>query len=198
MASLENIQQVNPETGEISEVLLKLAPYYSENDMVIMADVHDGIVETHDIKIFPRRKYQRNEDKDYSHIPEELLEGGMESAKSTKRFAKVFEVEDPQFTKATYYKYWYRVCKNLSRDTNIIVSRKPKKHFIADVREFEQICGTSKFVNYRFIKECKNKGVIAIFELKAQKVFVANPKYVLNGNEFPILLANLFNELEKE
>lgn len=131
----------------------------------------------------------------FSNVPEELLVGGMVS--TDKQFSKLFQYEDPKLSKSSYYKYWYNICRNISQNTNIIISRNPKLHYISEICEFEKICESSKFVNYRFIKECKDKGLIATFELKEQKVFVANPRYTLNGKYYPKLIADLFDELDK-
>ncbi|KKM76033.1 hypothetical protein LCGC14_1384250 [marine sediment metagenome] len=196
MAKTGNIQQINPETGELSDVLLRLADYYPQNGMVVMANVHDGIIETGDIKIFPQKKdsiHSKNEN--LSYIPEELLEHGMRNLSIYKVYSKVFHFEDPKFSKDSYYKYWYNICRHLQKNTNIIISRKPTIHFINEIQEFENICDSSKYTNYRFIKECKNRGFIAEFRVANKRVFVAHPKYALSGNQIPEVLAQLFDNV---
>lgn len=197
MAKPDSIHQVNPGTGEISNVLLKLSSRYPQDNMVIMADVHGGAVEAKDIRIFPKTNKIEQED-DLVHVPEEFLSEGMCDLSSSKQFSKIFHSKDPEFSKDTYYKYWYNICRNLGRDTNIVMNRNPTLHFVNDICEFESICGSSKSVTYRFIKECMNRGLLMMAKFAGRKIFIADPNYSLNGNKMPVTLMNLFKKAREE
>ena len=135
---------------------------------------------------------------DVSHITEELLVNGMRNLNIYRVYKKVFHNQDPSFSKDTYYKYWYNLCRHLSRHTNIVISRKPTIHFIHEIQDFEAICGSNKSTNYRFIKECKDKNLLTTFIFSDKNIFIANPLYVLCGNKMPMILVKLFNDISTE
>lgn len=69
---------------------------------------------------------------------------------------------------------------------------------VTQIKEFEIICQGSHSSINKFMKECIEKGFISELKFKKIKAFIANPKYVLNGNKIPKLLYNLFVDLEEE
>lgn len=117
-----------------------------------------------------------------------------DSLKKRYKFTKIYQEEDPMFSKDSYYKYWVKICCSLKKDTNVIYNRKPTLHKVDQISELEKLCGGSHASISKFMKECVSKGLIAEFRLKGRKEFVVNPKYVLNGKKMPVLLYNLFNE----
>jgi len=113
-----------------------------------------------------------------------------------RKFSKDFADEDPEFSKGDYYKYWYKLCCHLGQDTNIIYNQKRRR--ITQIKEFEVMCQGSHTSISKFMKECFKKGFISELKFRKIKVFIANPKYVLNGNKIPKLLYNLFVALETD
>ncbi len=117
----------------------------------------------------------------------------MQDFNKGKIFTKMYQTEDPEFSKKSYYQFWHKLCCNLEKDTNIVCNRKPVRHRVTQISEVAKICNGSNVTITRFINECTGKGLMARFLFKEEKLFVLNPKYVLNGNKMPVMLFRLFN-----
>lgn len=106
------------------------------------------------------------------------------------KFTKLYQTKDPNFSKDSYYKYWFKICCSLNKDTNVIYNGKYKVRLIGELQSF---CGGSNATITKFFKECKEKGLIATFGIMGKKEFVVNPRYALNGKRIPKLLYMLFD-----
>lgn len=186
---------INEDTGEvIDNVVIKLNDeYYDPSDVgfKMTANFKNNEAKKRNIRV-----YRVNTEEQISQIDldTEYDCEYTDGLKKRYKFAKMYQDEDPMFSKDSYYKYWVKICCCLKKDTNVIYNREPTLHKVDQIGELEGICDGSHTSISRFMKECFAKGLIAEFRLKGKKEFVVNPKYVLNGKKMPILLFNLFNE----
>jgi len=178
---------ITPDGEILQDVTVRLdKKYYSSNaNLRIAASPTNLEVTKKDFRIYtipPDREPKTNKF------------GDLIDLRSSRVFSKMFQSEDPNFSKNIYYKFWYKLCIRVDIDTNIVFARKPKRHYVTIIKEIKDICTGSKNTVYRFLKECKEKNLIRRFSYKDDNLFVLNPLYVLNGHEIPLSIYSLFNK----
>lgn len=182
---------INEDTGEvIDNVVIKLDDdYYDPEDVGFKGtfNIKDNEARKQNIRIYRISEPTTDDVVKAEHPEFGELEVGF---KRNDRFTKVYHLEDPRFTKDSYYKYWYKLCCCLDKNTNIICSRNPSLHRVTTCKEIEELCEGSVATINKFLKECKEKGLIARFEHKGKKYFVLNPNSVLNGSSPPVIFLN--------
>lgn len=190
---------IDAETGEVIEdAIFRLNDEYYDPDEAgfkMTANFKNNETKKQNIRIY---RVNTEEQIDGIDLDTEYECKNTDGLKKGYKFTKMYQDEDPMFSKDSYYKYWIKICCCLHQDTNVIYNRKPTLHKVDQISELEKLCGGSHTSISKFMKECVSKGLIAEFKLKGKKEFVVNPKYVLNGKRMPVLLYNLFNENDVE
>ncbi len=186
---------INEDTGEvIDNVLFKLNDEYYDPEEVgfkMTANFKNNEAKKQNVRVY---RINDKEQIDQSDLNAEYDCKNTDSLKKGYKYTKMFQTEDPMFSKKSYYQFWHKVCSCLHQDTNVIYNRKPSLHKVRHIKELEQLCGGSHTSILKFMKECVSKSLIAEFKLKGEKEFVVNPRYALNGRKMPVLLYDLFNE----
>ncbi|KKL98507.1 hypothetical protein LCGC14_1823680 [marine sediment metagenome] len=189
------LELINAKTGEVVEdIIFRLnGELYDPEDTGFKGTFN---FKNNEAKKQNIRIYRINDEEQIDDI-DVNIEYDCENTNSLKeryKFTKIYQEEDPMFSKDSYYKYWVKICCSLKKDTNVIYNRKPNLHKVDQISNFETLCEGSRSNISKFMQVCFAKGFIAEFKLKGKKEFVVNPKYVLNGKKMPVLLYNLFNE----
>lgn len=119
------------------------------------------------------------------------------------RFTKVFQVEDPNFEVASYYRYFFKCLLHLEMFTNRIVfftKDKSEPNKPLDELDFLKLFDTSLKTVRNFFGYCKENDIIAKISKNDDLYgYIVNPIYALNGNRISSMLYTMFrnNDLDK-
>lgn len=185
---MERIEITNLETGEIISnwvAEIKGLNYVNDNLRTVM-NVGGIKFDSSNIGIY--LEAEDDEIEDFHPIFGEYVE-----LRDKRKFSKVFQLSDPEFSRGTYYQYWFRLILHLSKNTNVIFSRNPIK--VCDSKdELTKLVDGSRATFYRFYSEASSKRCIAEFVLNNERFFIINPLFGLNGYRMPKILVALFTD----
>jgi len=115
------------------------------------------------------------------------------------RYSKGFHLDIVDFTKSTYYKYFYYMERNLEQGTNRIVKHTENGSPNIPISDTELSIMTKTNIRTMrdFIKEAIQKNYIARLDKNSEFWgYVMNPIYSMNGDKLNLFLYALFNNDE--
>jgi len=188
---MKYVEIINNETGEIIKdwsAKVKGLKYVNPDIHTVM-NVKGIEFDSSNIGVYSEEEINKKSKAEDVHP----IFGPYVSLKNNKKYSKVFQLSDPEFTHGIYYKYWLEILLHLAKDTNVIYKREPKLQVCNSKEELRKLVNGGHTTFYEFYKEATSKRCIAQFKIdNKQKFFVINPVYALNGNRMPIVLVELF------
>jgi len=119
---------------------------------------------------------------------------------TASRFTKVFQVEDPEFNVASYYRYFFKCLLHLEMFTNrIVFFTKDRNEANTPLNEsdFVKLFDTSLKTVRNFFGHCKEKDIIAKISKNDNLYgYIVNPIYALNGNKISSMLYTMFRNTD--